>query len=262
MPFTLAHPAACVPFVRCRLLLSALVAGSLAPDFLYFATLSTASKFGHTLPGVFVFSLPAALVALWLFHAVLKQPLLSLLPESHRRRLTSAAGEFRFGPPRRFALIVASVLVGIVTHVAWDGFTHSYGLVVKQYPVLAAPLGGLDHVRVCMVLHHASTLVGAILLGFWYVRWLRRAPIHPDEPDLKIAPAAQRAIVLMAVLGAGLFGVAHGFLDGNGTYYSFIACSGVAAISIAALEVLAFALLWQFITAVQAHRSDHPDTAI
>ena len=39
MPFTLAHPAAVLPFARTKLVFSALIAGALAPDVGYFLTL-------------------------------------------------------------------------------------------------------------------------------------------------------------------------------------------------------------------------------
>ena len=262
MPFTPCHAAAAVPFVRCRLVLSALVAGSLAPDFLYFVTLSTSDKFGHTLPGAFLFSLPAALGALWLFHRVLKQPLLSLFPENHRQRLAAAAGEFRFGPPRRFLLVVASVLVGVFTHVIWDAFTHSYGWFVAHFPVLTAPLGDFSHVRVYMVLQHGSTLVGAALLAFWYVRWLRRAPACHDESPLRLGPAVQLTVVAAIMLSAGVLGFVCGLLDGGGTYHRFFNRGGVAAMSVAVLEVLAFSIFWHFAAAAQQRRPDRRSASV
>ncbi len=36
MPWTVSHPAAAAPFARWGLVLSALVVGSMAPDFVYF----------------------------------------------------------------------------------------------------------------------------------------------------------------------------------------------------------------------------------
>ncbi|RKZ85433.1 MAG: hypothetical protein DRR19_16380 [Candidatus Parabeggiatoa sp. nov. 1] len=61
MPFTLSHPAAAVPLARGGLVLSALVVGSMSPDFLYFLCLSTQYQFGHTFIGVFVFDIPTGL---------------------------------------------------------------------------------------------------------------------------------------------------------------------------------------------------------
>lgn len=124
MPFTLSHPAAAVPFTRWKLPLSALIVGSLSPDFIYFVRLSAAGGFGHTLPGLFLMDLPLGLAVLWLFHALLKYPLLTLLPISHQRRLLPLAEGFRFGPPRQILLIMAALFLGAVTHIAWDSVTH------------------------------------------------------------------------------------------------------------------------------------------
>ncbi len=64
MPFTLAHPAAAAPLRRFGLVLSALVVGSMAPDFPYFLPGLPQDKFGHTLAGVFWFCVPAGLAVL------------------------------------------------------------------------------------------------------------------------------------------------------------------------------------------------------
>lgn len=51
MPFTLAHPAAVLPFWRSRLHFPALLLGSVAPDFGYFLAGRPVSGAGHTLWG-------------------------------------------------------------------------------------------------------------------------------------------------------------------------------------------------------------------
>src|SRR5437762_1241430 len=140
MPFTLSHPAAAVPLARLGLPLSALVVGSMAPDFPYFLNVAKHSHYGHTLPGIFCFCVPAGLVALWLFHRVLKLPLLSLLPTAHQARLCAAATAFRFGPARNFALILLGLLIGTLTHVAWDSVTHEHGWTVRHLPILTGPV--------------------------------------------------------------------------------------------------------------------------
>ena len=88
MPFTLAHAAAALPFRRTRLILSAVVVGTFAPDFEYFLRLVPGGHFGHTLPGVFVLDLPLSLVVLWLFHTYMREPIMTLLPEPIQRFTT------------------------------------------------------------------------------------------------------------------------------------------------------------------------------
>ncbi|MEI6165834.1 MAG: DUF4184 family protein [bacterium] len=138
MPFTISHVAVAAPLARRGLILSALVVGSMAPDFLYFLTLSTNSGWGHSPEGLLVFSLPAALVVLWVFHGFLKRPLLRLVPLAHRRRLLPYAGPFAFWPAKRLFLVFASVGIGMGIHLILDSFTHDYGLLTVRFPFLQA----------------------------------------------------------------------------------------------------------------------------
>src|SRR5436305_117206 len=116
VPFTPAHAAAALPFRRSRLIFSALLIGTFAPDFEYLLRLAPRGRFGHTLQGALELTLPVALLVLWAFHSFIKQPVAMLLPEALRRRLPNATDKFRFGGPARFLLIIVSILVGIATH--------------------------------------------------------------------------------------------------------------------------------------------------
>ena len=64
---------------------SAVVVGTFAPDFEYFLRLAPDGRFGHTLLGSFALTLPLALLVLWLFHTLVKVPLVQLLPEAIQR---------------------------------------------------------------------------------------------------------------------------------------------------------------------------------
>ena len=70
------------------------------------------------------FTLPASLFALWVFHAAIKRPVVTLLPSGMQQRLRGQLGDFNFGGPARFMAILFSLVLGIATHVVWDAFTH------------------------------------------------------------------------------------------------------------------------------------------
>jgi hypothetical protein len=91
VPFTLAHPAAVLPLRRYRLPLSALVIGIMAPDFEYFLGLAQLGRSAHTFPGILTLSLPAALVALFVFQGVMKWPVFSLMPRAWQVRAVRPA---------------------------------------------------------------------------------------------------------------------------------------------------------------------------
>jgi len=177
MPTPIAHPAAAIPFTKVGLVFSALVTGSLSPDFGYFMPWST--FYMYTIPGMFLFNLPVGLVLLLLFQVFIKWPLLSLLPLSLQRRLYKHAQGFSFGPPKRFLLILLSVLVGSITHVILDSFTHSYGWAVEQLAFLSIRIGGTP---LYSILQNLGSLVGIGLLVYWLVRWLPGAPQSDELP--------------------------------------------------------------------------------
>ncbi|SHI62526.1 protein of unknown function [Hymenobacter daecheongensis DSM 21074] len=146
MPFTPAHPALILPLLRpCRRWLSAtgLVLGAMAPDFEYFLRLRPDGIYGHTLAGIFWLDLPLILVFAALFHGLVKQPLVASLPDFLRRRMLPLVGP-RW-PWRRVLAspVLLGGLVGTVSHLVWDAFTHVDGLAVLHWPALQQPIGPL-----------------------------------------------------------------------------------------------------------------------
>ncbi|HLJ55984.1 MAG TPA: DUF4184 family protein [Chthonomonadaceae bacterium] len=207
MPFTLSHPAAAVPFARLGLPLSALVIGSMAPDFPYFVQWTAHFQLGHTVPGLLLFDLPAGLAALALFHGLLKWPLVALMPPGHLERLARAARGFQIAAPDRLLRAAAAVLIGAATHLAWDSFTHSNSPIVERSTALRATVfgalwGGLPLYR---LLQHGSSIAGAALLAAWYVQWYRRALLDADPPVVSFTPRL-RALVAAALVAAGAIG--------------------------------------------------------
>jgi membrane-bound metal-dependent hydrolase YbcI (DUF457 family) len=208
VPFTLAHAAAALPLRRTRLVPSALVIGTFAPDFEYFIRLSSGGGFGHTILGALVFILPVSLVVLWLFHSVVKVPVVSLLPDGMQRRLIPYLGKFRFFPGARFALIVASLLLGIATHILWDSFTHARTWLFHHWSYLSQPMylpvvGPLAHYK---VFGHVSTVFGTLIVLAWLARWFQTAPPSNESPCMRLSLARKLAIIsfgiAIATLGA------------------------------------------------------------
>jgi len=254
MPLTLSHPAAAVPLARWGLILSALVVGSISPDFLYFYCLSTRCQFGHTLLGIFLFDIPAGLVILWIFHRILKQPLFSLFPISHQQRLIPFVNEFQFFPLRRFLLIIVSLLIGTLTHIIWDSFTHYSGWVVQQLPILISPVIeiGQKTIRFHHILQHGSTLLGAALLLYWYMKWYRLAQGLPDNKLTPLSNKMRWQIILFIGLSAGVLGSIYGYLHFSPfssfrSLHIFIQYTVIASITIVFIELVIFSIFWHFL---------------
>ncbi len=124
MPFTLSHAAAALPFRKFKPIWPALVIGTFAPDLQYFIWISDEDRSGHHFPGVLLFSLPLALLLLWLFEWCVKGPVIELLPDPILRRLQDKVRPLSFWGWQRFMSIVMWIFVGTATHVLWDWFTH------------------------------------------------------------------------------------------------------------------------------------------
>ena len=183
MPFTISHAAAVLPLRKTRLPLAALMIGSLSPDFAYFlpAELSRAST--HNLNGILFFCLPVGL-ALWLlFVRVLERPTMVLLPAAWRER----------GPQsdplswRSLCLAGVAVIVGAITHVVWDAFTHAHTFVTNAFPAMHAEAFRIygSPVRVFFILQVLSSIFGLLALA-WWARGLR----HSTK---RVAPATGSA---------------------------------------------------------------------
>jgi hypothetical protein len=236
-----------LPIPRGRLSFSALVVGAMAPDFLYFIQLSHSSRYGHTLPGIFFFSLPAGLVVLWIFHFLFKRPMLALAPDHLARRISWEDLQYSFWPASRFAWVAISVLIGIFTHVLWDDFTHESGLFVTMAPELKLYFG--LNMPLYSLLQLGSTLVGAIFLAWAYWRWVRRAIPRERAIVPQLGLTARCLILFLCLVVMMSFALPYGAqiakLYPPANWWSvFIVKSVIASITAGFVEIFAFSLLW------------------
>lgn len=228
MPFTLAHPAAVLPLKRfCRSYanFSALVAGSMAPDIPYFFFQWHVGGYAHTLPGIFLLSIPIGLSLMLLFDYVGPKAA-KLLPNKHAQFVESW-----FHPAestsKSYATVLVYSLIGILTHVFWDSFTHSTGWFVHETPILETEVAtiGTHHIHFYKLLQHGSTVVGllALVLAYWinfkyYARTCTSAPnILPTTAWLAIILGT--AIMSVAMLRINSAGDVHMLLVRFVIYY-------------------------------------------
>jgi hypothetical protein len=202
MPFTLAHPAAVVPIARAlkrRVSLSALLAGSVVPDFGYIPQLPSFGIPSHTVLGAFTFCLPLGLLFYLAFHGILKRPLIGLLPSNWAGRVATLDGSRRRWPEIPAWAVIASLLIGTATHLVWDSFTHP-GPVADRIPILNLVVFSLEglRVRVFRILQHVSTILGMGVMAWWLGCWYRETPGRPVRASLS---AMHRVIAIGAILG-------------------------------------------------------------
>src|SRR5206468_8001925 len=121
------HPAAVLPLLGVGLPVSALVIGSMAPDFPYYLPGPTPSWPTHSLVGIVTVDIVLGLVVWALWHGLISAPATAYAPAGARGRLE---GNVRLGLVRRattirqISLVVLALVIGSATHVLWDEFSH------------------------------------------------------------------------------------------------------------------------------------------
>jgi hypothetical protein len=245
VPFTPAHAAAALLFQKTRFFRTALVVGCIAPDLEYLVRLNSGGSYGHTLPGLFVYDLPMGLLALWIFHTFLREPIWALLPLGMRRRLNPSYPRIAPRDTAHFLVLCASILIGSATHIAWDEICHNSSWLATHWSLLtikiAFPFRRATTLASCLQLF--SSVFGLAVLLLWAWRWYKRTPPHalPEEPHYLVLRRwpVPVAIILFSLLGAFLRTSVFGHARlGHGGSYTFISESLVTAISCALLALL------------------------
>ncbi|MFJ4520395.1 DUF4184 family protein [Streptomyces sp. NPDC088810] len=219
MPFTLSHAAAVLPAIRGdgsgrgRLVPAVLVAGSCAPDMPYYAAgvLPGGMEFGtvtHAFAGVFTVDvlIAWALAGLWL---LVREPLPALLPRAWQGR---PAALLRCGAPRARVRAASagrwygSAVLGALTHVVWDAFTHHDRWGTRLIPAIGRdrPAG----MPLFTWLQYGSSVAGAVVIAVFVVRALRRAP-GGAPAGVPVLSARDRWCAFAVIGGCALAGAAQ-----------------------------------------------------
>ena len=197
VPFTISHAAAALPLRRFgsfRLPLAALMIGSMSPDYAYFLPGGFERVETHSIGGLFLFCWPVSLGLWLLFVRVLEPPTIALLPENWRTRFPPSSSEMTL---RVLALASVAVLLGAMTHLAWDAFTHRGTVVTNAFPSLksvAFHVAGW-RIRWFFLLQLLSSVFGIAALAIWAWRQPPGRYPRPAPP-----PAVSNTMRLRAVL--------------------------------------------------------------
>jgi hypothetical protein len=204
VPFTVSHAAAVLPlhrWSRQTLPLTALMIGSMAPDFGYFFSHEFSRRLTHSFVGLFIWSLPAGLIV-WLFYvAFLEKTTITLLSDRWHTRFAHTDAI----TPTLVARACIAIVLGAATHILWDSFTHRGTFVMRAFPALQGPTPGFSWLPAYHVLHFLSTIVGLVILAFW-MRHLHRQPARSLIRPYDISARAR--------IGANLFLLAASLLVG------------------------------------------------
>ena len=199
MPFTLSHAAAILPFRPLGIPLSALVAGSMAPDVPYFLPLSIGGL-THSRWGVVTIDLLIGVIMLVTWWVLLRPVVMDLAPRRVRHLMGARVVEARWR--WTFGTVVGSlvgIVVGAFTHVLWDSFTHPGRFGVERVDWLEESYSDIAGHELAQ---HVSTVLGLGILAIavWrHARLRLPAPVQPHQPELR--PLALLALAIGVVVG-------------------------------------------------------------
>ncbi|WP_243075296.1 DUF4184 family protein [Microbacterium sp. SS28] len=203
MPFTPSHAVVALPFLRTPLIPAAIAVGAMAPDLPLFVR---APIFGYArthdlawLPATTVL----ALILLLVWRCVLRPATRELSPRWLAARLPAGWDVGTAGAAREtFAirtderpdgvrrsrvswtgmlLLLASLALGVASHILWDLFTHKGRWGADVFPPLAQQWGPLAGYK---WLQHGSSVIGLAIIGIWALLWLRRRGGAASVPRL------------------------------------------------------------------------------
>ena len=187
--------------------ISALVIGTMTPDFDYLIRLTPGGGTWHSPRGLLLFCLPAGLATWWIFRSIIGPALLRLMPPE----LGAAAAKLVApGPTIRLLPVAAlAILIGAASHDLWDSFTHEARWGVRQIPALEirVPTSPSTGIHWYVILQYASSVIGLVVVALILWRWVAAFPKSARQ-----VPVGERGwrvrelglILLLAVLGAVL----------------------------------------------------------
>ena len=178
MPFTGAHPAIVLPFLRLNpkyISATGLVIGSISPDFEYFLKMDVSSRYSHSISGIFYFDIPVTIFLAFIFHSVVKRNLLLNLPAGLQRRFHDLLrSDFTEYFKRHALVFILCAIAGASIHILWDSFTHNDTYFASRLDFINGKFIPFLGARYPMffVLQQVSTAVGlsAIVIYIIYMK--------------------------------------------------------------------------------------------
>jgi hypothetical protein len=195
VPLTLAHPAAVLPLRRLGLPLSSLVAGSMVLDVPLYLGSRRGYEIAHSLPGILTVDVVGTLAVLWLWFTALRDPMADLSPAAIRDRVPVRARLAR----RQWLLAPLGAVVGALTHVVWDSFTH-----VDQWGYEHVGWLRSDHLGIAGLRwsQYVSAVGGLLVVAVFTATHLRTLAVRPGRPP-RLLPAATLPTVVIAAAAVG-----------------------------------------------------------
>lgn len=198
MPFTPSHAVVALPFIRTPLVPAAIAIGAMTPDLpLFIRGVGLPYSFTHSFGNVVWTALVAfGLFLLW--RVVLRPAVGELSPLWLARRVPAdwsqsgveaARAAVGVGARDRLypAMLAASLVLGVLSHIVWDLFTHEGRWGVDVLPALDDVWGPFTGYK---WLQYGSSVIGLLVIGIWGILRVNRA--DPRERVDRVLPSGVR----------------------------------------------------------------------
>jgi len=196
MPYTAAHPITAIVLHRIfyrKLNFTGLLFGSIAPDlenFIYMKPVNTA--FGHSLQGLIFLGLPISIGLSFVFHYGAKKGFSAHLPAPLNRYAWHYAQErWKLSTVNDWFVFIASIAIGMLSHLFLDGFTHHDNWIsARFFPLVGSivPNGW----PVSRFLQYALSAL-FMIMEFVYVLWiLAGTPLNGKQLQVPYATALRK----------------------------------------------------------------------
>ncbi len=177
MPFTLSHPALVIPLssLRSRWFSdTALIIGSIVPDFEYFLRMAPFSRYSHTWKGLYWFDVPLGLILCFVFHNIVRNPLIQNAPFNLNIKLLRYQ-RFNWNAyySKKWLIILVSLFIGSLSHIVWDRLAHKSYYFLSVIPGLKDSSYIVGHpLRVYRIFQTFYSTIGlaVVLRALWKVR--------------------------------------------------------------------------------------------
>ena len=186
----------------------------MAPDFEYFLRMRIVSLIGHSIHGLFIFDLPLSIILLFVFYNIVSKDIINNLPNYFRSRLlfiTKINWNDYF--KKSWWIVVYSILIGAVTHILWDAFTHKGGFFVLKSELFSNHILVFSHsIGIYKILQHGSTLFAGLFI------LLSIARLKPDTNLAQNKVSIYWIRLILIAAGISFLRIIIGGFGGIGTF--------------------------------------------
>jgi hypothetical protein len=169
MPFTFAHPLVILPLGKRKSKyfdFTALIVGSMAPDFEYFIHFRPYQLYGHSILGQLYYNLPLVVIVSIIWYYILQKPIISNLPKPYNTYFFYLTKKtWRINSIRSIIVFIYSSFIGMISHLLWDSFTHMEGYFVTKMTILSQSVSLMNsNIPIYKLLQHGSTVMGLTII--------------------------------------------------------------------------------------------------